>query len=147
MANPPKVVYSHFAICAADLEKSLRFYTEGLGFTHLRSIDELGPPFDTLMEVPGAKLQVHQITCGEMMMELVGYIGADTTGSTERRPMNQLGFTHMTLAVDDVEAVIAQVEAFGGRAHRETQVDTPYGPLIFCTDPDGTRIELMNIQK
>ena len=141
-----KANFSHFAICAADLDRSFRFYTEGLGFTHKRSIDELGPPFDTLMEVPGATLQVHQITCGDMMMELVGMTGVETEGSVQRRPMNQRGFTHMTLSVDDVDEAIKQVEAYGGTVHAETRVDTPYGPLIFCTDPDGVRIELMQHQ-
>jgi hypothetical protein len=27
--------------------------------------------------------------------------------------------------------------------HAETRIDSPIGPLLFCTDPDGVRIELM----
>lgn len=143
MNNPPKVRFSHFGICCADPERSLRFYTEALGFTHKRSIEELGPPFDTLMELPGAKLLVHQITCGEMMIELIGIIDMGTIGTTERRPMNKLGMTHMTLVVDDVYATAERIEQFGGKIHHGTEVDTPFGPLFFCTDPDGVRIELM----
>jgi predicted enzyme related to lactoylglutathione lyase len=57
--------------------------------------------------------------------------------------MNQLGFTHMTLIVDDIEAAIARVVEFGGQVHAETRIDSPYGPIVFCTDPDGVRVELM----
>ena len=36
-----------------------------------------------------------------------------------------------------------RVVAFGGHAHAGTRIDSPYGPMIFCTDPDGVRIELI----
>jgi lactoylglutathione lyase len=57
--------------------------------------------------------------------------------------MNQLGFTHMTLFVDDVDAAIDRVAEHGGHVHPETKIDSPYGPIVFCTDPDGVRVELM----
>jgi predicted enzyme related to lactoylglutathione lyase len=65
------------------------------------------------------------------------------SGSAERVPMNQRGFTHMTLMVDDLEATAARIREFGGKVHAETRIDSPFGPLLFCTDPDGVRIELM----
>jgi predicted enzyme related to lactoylglutathione lyase len=57
--------------------------------------------------------------------------------------MNQRGLTHMTLMVDDIEATAQRIREHGGAVHEETRVDSPFGPLIFCTDPDGVRIELM----
>jgi predicted enzyme related to lactoylglutathione lyase len=109
----PKVTVSHIGICTADAGRSIRFYTQALGFVH------------------------------ERFIELIGYPNSDVTGSAERRPMNQLGFTHMTLVVDDVGATADRVVEFGGQVHLETMIDSPYGPIVFCTDPDGVRVELM----
>lgn len=135
---------AHIGICTSDAEKSVKFYTEALGFTLERSIPEIGAPFDTLMELPGATICAHHLKCGEVTIELVGYTGAVVaTGSTERRPMNQLGFTHMTLLVEDIDATAGRIEECGGKVHPETRVDSPFGPIMFCTDPDGVRIELM----
>ena len=66
---------------------------------------------------------------------------------TDRRPMNQLGFTHLALRVDDVAAVAATIEEFGGAVVEGTRTVLDIGgmPLdfVYCTDPDGVRIELM----
>ncbi|GAB3104173.1 VOC family protein [Aestuariicella hydrocarbonica] len=142
MTTDVKVNLLHIGICTSDLQRSLRFYTEALGFVHEREVGEIGPPFDKLIELPGQSLTAHHVSCDGLRLELISF--SDVVGSGERCPMNQLGFTHMTLTVDDIEATCDRIEQFGGRAHRETQIDSPYGPIVFCTDPDGLRIELMH---
>ncbi len=143
MGKQPGVSFSHVGICVSDLERSLRFYTEVLGFTLKQSIPELGTPFDTLVELPGAKLRVHQVQLGGVTLELIGFIDTQVVGPAERRPMNQRGITHLTLVTDDLETVLARVEEFGGTVHPGTRVDSAFGPIVFCSDPDGVRIELM----
>ena len=64
--------------------------------------------------------------------------------------MNRLGLTHLSFRVGDVEAVAATIESLGGsvvRAHpdhlrprRARRLD-----FLYCTDPDGVRIELMDL--
>ena len=143
MSKSPVISVSHLGICTADLEQSARFYTEALGFTLDRSIDGIGAPFDQLTELPGSTCNVRYVKSGALTLELIGYPALAVTGSDQRRPMNQLGFTHLTLIVDDLAAVVARVQQFGGRHHPETHVDSPYGPVVFCTDPNGVRIELL----
>jgi catechol 2,3-dioxygenase-like lactoylglutathione lyase family enzyme len=143
MSPPATAMMSHIGICTRDLEQSLRFYTEALGFTLDRTIDEIAAPFDAMMELPGMRCRVHYIKHGGFTLELIGLATPTVTGSSERRPMNQLGFTHMTLIVPDLDAAIARVEQYGGRAHAETRVDSAFGPMLFCTDPNGVRVELI----
>jgi predicted enzyme related to lactoylglutathione lyase len=133
----------HIGICVADIECSSRFYIGALGFEALMPVTEIGAPFDTLIEQPGATLRVQQLRCGEVNIELLGFAGTEVAGSAARQPMNRRGFTHMTLVVDDIEAVAARIREYGGQVHPETRVESSFGPLLFCTDPDGVRIELM----
>ncbi len=133
----------HIGICTSDLARSSRFYTGALGFEPLMDPTEVGPPFDALLEMPGATLQIQQLRSGGLVIELLGYPAGDVSGSGERRPMNQLGFTHMTFDVEDLEAVVDRVVEYGGEVHPQTRVDSPFGTIVFCTDPDGVRIELM----
>lgn len=142
MSEQPSVVLSHIGICTSNLEQSLKFYTEALGFTLDRSIDEIGAPYDQLTELPGISCRVHYVKSGAVTLELIGYPNSAVTGSKQRRPMNQLGFTHLTLIVGDIDAMAARVVKLGGHIHRETKIESPYGPIVFCTDPDGVRIEL-----
>ncbi len=134
---------SHIGICCADIEQSVRFYTQALGFEQVRVIDPIGPPYDALAEVPGTTFCAHYMQCGAVTIELIGFPDSAVSGAAERRPMNRRGFTHMTLVVDSVDASAEQIERCGGRVHRETRIDSPFGPMVFCTDPDGVRIELI----
>ncbi len=133
----------HIGICVTDLERSSTFYREALGFEPLMDPTEVGAPFDALLEMPGETLQIQQLRCGDTNIELLAFPGAGVTGSTERKPMNQLGFTHLTFDVDDIDAAAERVSAHGGAVLSHTRVDSPFGPILFCTDPDGVRIELM----
>lgn len=143
MTKTPSVAISHIGICTSDIERSVQFYTKALGFELVNSIDDIGPPFDSLTELSGTKCCARYVKCGEVTIELLGYPDGGVVGAAERRPMNQLGFTHMTLIVDDIDAVVSRIVEFGGHVHPETKIQSPFGPMLFCTDPDGVRIELM----
>jgi predicted enzyme related to lactoylglutathione lyase len=55
----------------------------------------------------------------------------------------------LSIRVDDVEAVAETVERLGGTVVVETRTTFEMAgttlDFVYCTDPDGVRIELMNI--
>jgi catechol 2,3-dioxygenase-like lactoylglutathione lyase family enzyme len=59
--------------------------------------------------------------------------------------MNQLGLTHLSLRVDDLDAMLAEISAAGVRVLRETRIEIPAArtKAAFIADPDGTLIELV----
>lgn len=141
MDRGPKLSVSHVGICTTDLERSVRFYTEALGFVEEYYVD-VGPPCDVLTELPGINCRVGFFRQEGIRIELCAYASPAATGPSERRPMNQIGLTHLSLVVEDIDAVSARIAEFGGHVHDHTRITTPKGPMIFCTDPDGVRIEL-----
>lgn len=143
MSEQATTLIRHIGLCTADIDRASTFYSKALGFEPLSDIVEIGAPFDALIEQPGATLRIQQLSCGDATIELLGYLDKPVTGSTQRKPMNELGFTHMTLTVDDIDATVARICEFGGQVHPDTRVESPFGPILFCTDPDGVRIELM----
>ncbi len=142
MSDTPSVAPMHTGICVSDLQQSEQFYSQVLGFTADVKLDGLGAPLDHLLELPGQTVDVCQLQLGGMRIELVKTSGG-ATGSSERRPMNQRGLTHLTFQVSGIEAVMEKVKAHGGQVHMETWIDSAFGKIVFCTDQDGTRIELM----
>ena len=46
----------HFGICVRDLERSIRFYRDGLGFVEAGHLKIAGEPTATLVELPGLEL-------------------------------------------------------------------------------------------
>jgi lactoylglutathione lyase len=142
------IAVSHVGICVSDLDTSLRFYCEGLGFTEVAD-HEVGEEFAALMEVEGVRLRSRMIRRDGVTLELLGYVSPGTVGSSERRPMNQLGLTHLSLRVGDVESVASRIAAHGGTVVRPTRTTFAFGEasldFLYCTDPDGVRIELMDL--
>ena len=139
---------SHIGICVSDLAVSLRFYCEGLGFAEVAS-HEVGEEFAVLMEVEGVRLRSRMIAKDGVTLELLGFAVPGVTGDGGRRPMNRIGFTHLSLKVDDVEGTAAVIESLGGVVVRSTRTTFAFGDVtldfLYCTDPDGVRIELMDL--
>ena len=132
---------SHTGLCVSNLERSLRFYCHGLGFEtggrfHLtRQIAEVDPPVDVISQF---------IHLGEHRIELLDYASPGPLGEPHTR-RNQLGLTHLSFIVDDVEARAHDLEAVGGTILQDTRNPPEDESLriLFVADPDGNRIELM----
>ena len=139
---------SHVGVCVAELERSLAFYRDGLGFRERRRLEVSGEETETLLGVGGVDLVAVFLERDGVQLELLHYRSPGHRGAGEPRPMNALGLTHLSLAVDDLDAVVATLERDGARVLRATRVHNPElgANAIFVTDPDGTRIELVESQ-
>lgn len=134
--------HSHFGIAVSDLERSARFYTGALGFERAETYT-IDDGLDVIMELPGIRLDLLFLRRPDVTLELIAYRQPATTGPRERRPMNQHGLTHMSFWVDDLERALERVRAAGGTVHEHTRATVYNNLLVYCTDPDGVRVELM----
>jgi catechol 2,3-dioxygenase-like lactoylglutathione lyase family enzyme len=136
---------SHLGLCVADLERSLRFYCDGLGFREVGGLDAAGEPSATLLELPGVEVRARFLERDGARLELLHYPRPGATGDARPRPMNAVGFTHLSFRVDDLDAAMARLEALGGRALAHTRIENPrFGArAAFLADPDGARLELV----
>lgn len=140
--------FSHFGICVSDLDRSVRFYCEALGFEKAES-HAIGSEFAALMEMPDVSVTSQFIRKGTTAIELLAFDEPTPFGERTRRQVNQFGLTHLSFRVDDVAAVAAKVVELGGTLVEEsrTTIDFAGTPLefVYCTDPDGVRVELMDL--
>lgn len=141
MSRDPITTFSHIGICISDMDRSMRFYTEALGFVFDHAV-AAGAPYGKLVEMEPFKYRANFLKRDGVTIELLAIDSPGVTGSKERRPMNQLGLTHLSLIINDLGGVVDRIVKCGGRAYPDTKVDSPHGQIIFCTDPDGVRIEL-----
>jgi catechol 2,3-dioxygenase-like lactoylglutathione lyase family enzyme len=136
---------SHVGICVSDLERSLRFYCEGLGFEPAERYDLDSTQMEGLdrsLEVPGPiKLISQMIVSGGMKIELLAYPGHPVSGSPSTS-RGFLGLTHLSFNEDKVDSAAKRLEEYGGTILPETRSEAGI-VLLFLTDPDGTRVELM----
>ena len=137
----------HAAICTADVERSLKFWRDGLGFTELfdRTFSGKWP------ELFGANSdQLRSIFLGDPhnpdtgIVELVVFEGADAAPPPASGPRH--GFFLLSLQ-RDVDATLSSLAALGFTdGVRRIGVPGPAGatvPMAVIIAPDGVLVELI----
>ena len=76
---------------------------------------------------------------GEFVLELLGFRGVGTTAPAAPRVMNEIGLTHISVSVDDIDATAAKAVEYGGSVLEQTHV----GAAVMIRDPDGQLLELL----
>jgi lactoylglutathione lyase len=131
---------NHVGLCVADLERSRRFYEAALGFEFWR---DLAPPdamVSKLIDVSEpVGVRVVYLRRDGFVLELMEYTAAGAVRPERPRVMNEIGLTHLSLAVDDIDATAALAEAHGGSVLAQTHV----GAAVMIRDPDGQLLELL----
>ena len=136
---------SHLGLCVGDLDRSLRFYCDGLGFTVAEGYDldeQMLDGLDRALEVARpVRMRSQMITNGELKIELLHFAEPAATGRPSAS-RGSIGFTNLSFFVDDVDRVAAELSALGGEILTATRAQLGY-EVVFVADPDGTRVELM----
>jgi catechol 2,3-dioxygenase-like lactoylglutathione lyase family enzyme len=135
---------SHLGICVSDLERSVAFYRDALGFTAIHELRVEGEPSDSLLRLRGVRLNAVYLERDGLRIELLHYESPRSPETAPARAMNDLGFTHLSVIVADIDEALARLEEAGARIDRDTRIEIG-GRIVaaMVRDPDGLRIELV----
>ncbi len=136
---------THIGICVSDWKRSLVFYRDLLGFELVSVVAFAGEPSAPLLELADVAFRAVYLERDGVRIELLDFDAPGSEGNGEPRPMNELGLTHLSLRVSDLDALVERFEEASVRVLRGTRIDVPEArtAAVFVTDPDGTRIELV----
>lgn len=137
----------HLGICVRDLDRSVPFYRDLLGFRPLTRVHATGPEVDRMLRLRGVDQDTVFLERDGVRLALFAYRTPPPVGDAEPRPMNQLGLAAVMLRVDDLDTTLARLREAGVRVLDETRtVHEAYGTrLVFVCDPDGALIELIEM--
>lgn len=132
--------FNHVGHCVSDLDRSVRFYSELLGFEVERRLDVPDVPADRLLRIE-APLGVTAVYLRRdaFVLELLHFARAGNPAPDRVRVMNEPGLTHLSFTVADLPATLARVEELGGSVLADTDVKA----AVFLRDPDGQLVELL----
>ena len=135
---------SHIGLCVSELERSVRFYCDLLGFREHSRLAVAGEPARTLLGLDALDLRAVYLEREGTFIELLHFPEPGATGGPGPRPVNQLGLTHLSLRVDDFDATVAELAARGVEVMESSRIGNPAfdAHAVFVKDPDGLRIEL-----
>ena len=135
------MIVNHVGLCVRDLDTSARFY-EALGFENALDMEVPDHPAHRLLRLPApVGLRAVYLTNGSFVLELLAFAGHPPTPRPDRT-MTDVGLTHLSIGVDDLEAAKDAVAAAGGAVLDDTDV----GVAVMVRDPDGQLIELLDVR-
>jgi catechol 2,3-dioxygenase-like lactoylglutathione lyase family enzyme len=135
---------SHLAVCVADAARSERFWTRVLGFQRIARARFEDPLTARLLQVPEPRMDAVYLERDGFVLELLHFAEPGQEETDAPRVMNRTGFTHLSFVVDALAPVLDDVIHCGGHVLETSRITSPQGTqAIFVTDPDHTRIELL----
>ena len=139
--------FSHFGICVADPERSIRFYRDLLGFRPLSSMEVSDPASAQLVELERLRLHAYFLERDGVRIELLHYESPGHEAAPVPRPMNRLGLTHMALRVEGLAEMLETLERAGVEILKRTRISNPQlgSEVVYVLDPDGVRVELIEL--
>ena len=135
--------FTHVAVRVADMDRSVRFYRDLLGFTERNRHVGKGGPSAMMIGNPDASLSAVFLERDGAVVELQTLDGDDPQVVTRV----QRGLSHIGFTVTDLAAMLRDVQAAGGTVIESSRFSDPSlgSEVVFVTDPDGTRIELIAV--
>ena len=121
----------HAAITVRDMSESIRFYTQALGLQKafaFRHPDTGAPWIEYLSVAPGEFIELF-------------YGGTETQAWHDGR----IGFNHLCFRVDDISASVQEIRDAGYPIDSEPKQGVDGNWQAWVRDPNGVRIELMQI--
>lgn len=139
--------FGHLGICVTDLDRSVAFYRDALGFRTLTQVDVRGEDADRLLRLEGVDQRSVFLERDGVRLALFAFRSPEPEPSRGPRPMNEPGMAAIMLRVDDLDATVSACVGAGGKVLDDTRsnVEEYRSKLVFLTDPDGTLVELIEI--
>ena len=147
----PIIVADHTGITVSNLERSLAFWRDVLGFEFSHTAHQKGELAQEITGVEGAEIKLAVLRApGGHKIELLEYLAPADRKRADIRPCD-VGSVHVALLVHDLDAVLERIAASDWKAAGKSQ-RLQSGPnagkrVVYVRDPDGTTIELMQIAK
>lgn len=142
----------HINIVVADLARSVKFYTEVLGFKKTADVYMEGDWIEAIVGLRGVKGLVAFVEPpnGGMRIELLQYVAPAGVVLPDNSKPNTHGLRHIAFRVEDIAGMAAKLRAAGVKLFSDP-VLVPAGvvkfaagdkTLMYFLDPDGVILEL-----
>jgi len=120
---------THVAIRVKDIDRSLNFYVNKLGFKEMLRMGKDGTLWLVYLRITDTQ-----------------YLEVFPDGTGDRAPEREIvGYNHMCLEVPDIEQSVRELEALGIPLIRPKIKAIDGNWQTWIEDPDGHRIELMQM--
>jgi len=134
----------HTGIVVNNIDRSLEFYCNMLGFEIKKDNLESGEYLDLFLGLNNVKVRTVKLSLkNQDMIELL-HFGDPHRKSGTAIGINNIGCTHVALTVENLQDIYEALAGDGVRFNNPPALSQDgKAKVAFCQDPDGTFIELV----
>ena len=136
----------HSTVVVENIEKSLHFYGDILGFKVVVDQEMTGKEISTILGTPGVRLRIVLLQVGEQETGLIGLLSFISSRKEIEKNKNLGAFSHaLVFVVDDINQVYTKLKG-AGEEPLSTPVDVKIPgagdiKIFCCMDPNGVLVE------
>jgi catechol 2,3-dioxygenase-like lactoylglutathione lyase family enzyme len=135
----------HTGIVVNDLEKSLWFYKEKMGFSVFKHSEESGDFIENILDLENLAVTTVKLALkNNQMIELLDF-------NTHKRDasesfINDIGPTHLAFTVSNLDKIYSDFSNDGICFLSKPEISKDgHVKVVFCKAPEGTYIELVEL--
>lgn len=136
--------FDHVTLVVRDVEAARRFFAL-LGFVADKSVVIRGDQFASYMGIAGLEAEHHTLVLAgaspRFEVQLLRLQQPNALPNPDLKTLREVGFNHICLATDDLDADVARLRA-AGIAPRNAVMTFHDRKLVFLDGPEGAVVEL-----
>jgi catechol 2,3-dioxygenase-like lactoylglutathione lyase family enzyme len=138
--------FHHASFTVADMDRSVRFYRDVMGFEFMFERDVEGGYISSIVGYSPLKMKIVFLRAGEEKLELIQYLSPQ--GTPQNPESYNPGTAHLAFVIDDAFEWHKKLTEAGVKIRSKEPVLVTAGAhkdwySMYLYDPDGISIELM----
>jgi len=141
-------------ITVSEMNRSVKFYTEVLGFKKVSDAELFGTEYEQLEGIFGLHIRVVRMQLGDEFIELTDYLTSGGRSIPEDAKSNDLIFQHIAIVVSDIEKAYQHLRKFNVEYVSTIPQTLPKSipeaegiKAFYFHDPDNHNLELIYFPK
>ncbi|MBM3948074.1 MAG: VOC family protein [SAR202 cluster bacterium] len=137
----------HTGFVVTDLDRSIKFYTEGLGLECEQVVDDAqGPGLSQVVGYENVRIRAAFLVADDgQMLELLQYVNPKVTPRehAHQYPRHLAGAAHLGFFVEDVHGTFERLKKLGAKPLNPPATVRPGVTGSYVQDPDGNWFEIV----
>lgn len=141
-------------ITVKDMNRSVKFYEEVLGFKKISDNEFSGAEYESLNNLFGLNIRVAKMQLGDEFIELTDFLTSGGRSIPEDQKSNDLFFQHIAIVVSDMDKAFRQLKRFNVEYVSTSPQTLPITNVaaagikaFYFHDPDDHNLELIYFPK
>lgn len=138
----------HTGLVVKDLKETLRFYRDLLGFKIVKKMIESNEYINAVCGMRDTRVTTVKLAADDNNLIELLYFFPPLACKRNSKKLNTPGFSHISCTVENIEKEYKRLKKAGIRFN-SLPYESPdgYAKVVFCRDPEGNFIELVEVLK